>query len=108
MLNPTPGTWEATGNDDAGYAIHAHAPTGLVQVAEINPPYTPGYDRYAADARLIAASPAVLEALRVCVAAFNTRYHQGLVTALSQAETLLRDLEHDTPEDEEPTAAGRR
>jgi len=30
------------------------------------------------------------------------------VTALSQAETLLRDLEHDTPEDEEPTAAGRR
>ncbi len=61
----SPGPWTVTRNDLGGYVILDAA--GCV-VAEIDGPYTPSYDRYAADAALIAGSPGLLEACHVAAA----------------------------------------
>ena len=55
-LAHTPGPWSATAC--GGHTYRITGKSARYTIAEINGPYTPGYDRYEGDARLIAAMAA--------------------------------------------------
>lgn len=64
QLPHTPGNWRVKQKSEFVFVIVND--NGLV-VAEINGPYLPTFDRYKADAALIAAAPALLEACKLMV-----------------------------------------
>lgn len=69
----SPGPWQAYRIGPRHWVISS----GDVTVAEIIAPYTPGYDREAQDAALIAAAPDLLRQLRLSLHWLACRHHAG-------------------------------
>ena len=70
----SPGPWTVKRND-LGQFIIVDA-RGCV-IAEIDGPYTPSFDRYEADAALIAGAPGLSEACRLAVAFLDDATHDA-------------------------------
>jgi hypothetical protein len=81
----TPGSWVIDTNDNLIHANDARHTIVCSFAATLRNPSV------MADARLIAAAPDMLEALKLCasVVAGNTMHKQGLVDALAAARAAL-------------------